>query len=198
MANPIKQLALLREFRPGMDITEYLNTEHRQNLKAIFAAFRSLGAAGSAEQEAVDSGIPYSLYAVKSGSFPSVSPAIQDITTWDTPEEEIGTAGSFDPATGIFTANRDATFNFYGRCAIVANSGAEIYIEWQLNDGSGWRVMSKASNGSLAERGPVASFGKRLLSGHQVKMRVYSIGTQNMTGNASNPVFFNVVQSGIS
>ena len=193
MANPLKLLSKLRRFDSTVDVQKYMETEYRQNLKAIEDAFNSLGGSVSGLTSTVNTvNKPYSLYVTKSGSMPTVSPSEQVVSGFDVPLEEIGDLGTFNRSTGVWTANREATVIFRGRAAIASNPAAEVFLRAYFNGVS----MSTGWGQSTAPRGPTVSFGRRVAKGDQIWFSIFSIGTQAMAYDPASPIFFNIVQSG--
>jgi len=195
MANPLDELAELRKFAPDGDSQKYLSTELRQNWKAIEAAFRKTGtslAGLTSQQQATASAIPYSFYTLKTTNMQTLTTTEVTITNWDAPTENIGANGTFDQATGLWTCNVTGTYLFFGRCGVVGNSGEEITVRFYLDN----VAQAAAMNFSLAYRGPIVSFGRRVNAGQVVKLTAVCLGITPMDYSAINPIFFNVVQSG--
>lgn len=193
MANPLKQLARLRRYDGTTAVEQYLLKEMRQNLKAIEDAFRKVGIdteSTSSELSDLNSREPYSLYVKKTGSLPLLTATEITVTDWDTPSEERGTAGTFDSTTGEWTCSTASTFIFFARCGVAVNSGEVLTLRLQL-DGT---VKSTASGNSGAKSGPIVSFGGRIEADQVVRLRAVVQGNTNMTQDADNPIFFNVIQ----
>jgi hypothetical protein len=198
MGNPLNELAELRKYDPSADANDYLHTDLRQNWKAIEDAFRKLGvstAALTTSQTSINSSIssiPYSFYALKTTNMQTLTTTEVTITNWDSPTENIGSNGSFDLSTGLWTCNKTGTYLFFGRCGVAPNSGEEITIRFYLDN----VAQAAAMNFSNAYRGPIVSFGRRVNAGQVVKLTAVCLGITPMDYSAINPIFFNVVQSG--
>lgn len=196
MANPLKLLSKLRRYDGSAPVEKYLQTEMRQNLKAIEDAFRKLGVDLSDQESEINdlnsttSETPYSLYCLKTSNLPTINMTEITITQWDTPTEEVGDAGTFNPTTGEWVCNREATFIFFGRCGLAANSGEEATVRWYL-DGV---AQTAANNLSIARRGPTASFGRRISAGQVVSLSIETVGNTAMSYTSKDPIVFNVIQ----
>lgn len=176
----LTQLSRLRRFKSGMDVDKYLSTEFRQNLKAI--------------EDALDKVTKtYSLYVKKSSQLPTVDTTESTITLWDNPDQNIGNEGSFDIKTGLWTCNIEASYLFIGRASVASNGTNDVTLRFYVND----EVIS-AANGLTGERkGPTVTFSKRLSIGDVVKMTIVGSGSQAMSQDDSNPIFFSAVKIGI-
>lgn len=196
-SNPLRLLSKLRRFDSKTSVEKYLTTEMRQNFKAIEDALRSIGSDIESQGSGIstiNSSIPYSLYCLKTGSMQSVTSTEATLINWDAPTEEIGDAGEFDSSTGLWTCNRTGTYLFFGRCGVAFSSSEEINVRLYVDS----TCYATAINGSIAKRGPIASFGKRITAGQVVKMTVQVGSTVNTDYTSIDPIFFNVVQSGIT